>query len=56
MTDHLHTGPVQLGITALAVILLMNLWRIVAAWAARQDAPLLQRGGTAAGALIHFGA
>jgi hypothetical protein len=56
MDDHLHTGPVQLGVTALAVLLLLNLWRIVAAWAASQSNPLVNRAGTAAGALVHFGA
>lgn len=56
MRDHIHTGFVATVYAGLSAIVVINVWRIVAAKVAGSANPSLAKLGAAAGALVHFGA
>lgn len=54
MQNHFHTDAVQLGITALAVIAIMQFIRVVSAQMADSGTPLIATIGKGAGGLVTF--
>lgn len=53
MANHYHTDIVSLAITTVAVVLMINLWRLGAAKLA--EYPATAGAGKVLGGLVHFG-
>lgn len=54
MTQHLHTGPIQVLVAGLSAILVIQLIRMTAAMALDSDSEFVRRSGKVMGALVHF--
>lgn len=54
MQNHIHTGFISLTINAIGVIVVLNVFRLLAAQAAASDRPAMQTVGKTIGGLVTF--